>query len=140
MDFQNSKIYLSKNRDENIKTCFDVQVKFFYPQNVSELDNSIENFQRNKVDDNDNVMGEKSKYNRVIIMDEVSGLAHKSENFAGFLTVARKFNFTVVYVFHTMYPSNQNWQMIIAQTKIFNILPGSIQISSISKILTANFK
>ena len=73
-------------------------------------------------------------------MDDISGLAGKSNNFASFLTVARKFSFTVVYVFHTMYPSKQNWQMIISQTKIFNIFPGSVQILSISKILTANCK
>ena len=73
-------------------------------------------------------------------MDEVSGLADKSNKFGNFLTVARKFNFTVVYVFHTMYPSKQNWQMIISQSKIFNIFPGSIQVSAISKILTTNCK
>ena len=73
-------------------------------------------------------------------MADVSGLADKSNNFGSFLTVARKFNFTVVYVFHTMYPSKQNWQMIISQTKIFNIFPDSIQIAAISKILTSNCK
>ena len=39
-----------------------------------------------------------------------------------------------------MYPSKQNWQMIISQTKIFKIFSSSIQISSISRILTANCK
>ena len=73
-------------------------------------------------------------------MDDVFGLADKSNNFASFLTVARKFNFAVVYVFHTMYPSKQNWQMTISQAKIFNIFPRSIQISSISRILTTNCK
>ena len=73
-------------------------------------------------------------------MDNVSGLAHKLNKFGNYLTVARKFNFTVVYVFHTMYPSKQNWQMIISQTKIFNIFPGSIKVSAISKILTSNCK
>ena len=73
-------------------------------------------------------------------MDNLSGLAGKSNYFVNFLTVARKFNFTVVYVFHTMYPSKQNWQMIISQTKTFNIFPGSIQVSAISKILMTNCK
>ena len=85
-------------------------------------------------------MGQIKKYDRVVIMDDVSGLADKSENFATFLTVDRKSNFTVLYVFHTKYPTKQNWQTIISQTKIFNIFPGSTQISSFSKILTANFK
>ena len=51
-------------------------------------------------------------------MGEVYGLADKSNNFTSFLTVARKFDFTVVDVFHTLYPAKQNWQMIITQTKI----------------------
>ena len=76
----------------------------------------------------------------LINLDDVSGLADKLSNFASFLTVARKFNFTVVYVFHAMYPSKQNWQMIILQAKIFNIFPGPVQISCISKILSANCK
>ena len=71
-------------------------------------------------------------------MDGVSGIADKSNEFGSFLTVARKFNFTCVYVFHTMYPSKLHWQMIISQTKIFNIFPGSFQISSIARILSAN--
>ena len=44
------------------------------------------------------------------IMDDIQGLADKSENFANFLTVSRKF--TYVYIFHTIYPTRNNWQMI----------------------------
>ena len=73
-------------------------------------------------------------------MDDVWGIADRSYEFGSFLTVARKFNFACVYVFHTMYPSKINWQMIISQTKIFTIFPGSIQLASISKILSANCK
>ena len=139
-----TNITLSKKREGNIRSCFDVNVNFTYTQNKSEFDYLIENFQRNKktddYDDDDNVIDEGTKFERLIVMDDVSGLADKSNNFASFLTVARKFSFTVVYVFHTMYPSKQNWQMIISQTKIFNIFPGSVQILSISKILTANCK
>ena len=128
-----TKIIISKKREDNIRSCFDVKVIFTYPQNISEFDYLIENFQRNKKTDNykddDNVIGEGNNFDRLIVMDDVSGLVDKSNNFASFLTVARKFNFTVVYVFHTMYPSKQNWQMIISQAKIFNIFPRSIQIS-----------
>lgn len=67
------------------------------------------------------------------IMDDIQGLADKSENFANFLTVSRKF--TYVYIFHTIYPTRNNWQMILPQTKMFNIFPGSIQGSSEVKIL-----
>ena len=68
------------------------------------------------------------------IMDDIQSL-DKSENFANFLTVSRKF--TYVYIFHTIYPTRDNWQMILSQTKIFNIFPGSIQASSVIKMLTS---
>ena len=64
-------------------------------------------------------------------MDDVSGLADKSDDFANFLTVSQKFNFTCVYVFHTIYPMRSNWQMILSQTKILNIFPGSLQTPSV---------
>ena len=64
-------------------------------------------------------------------MDDVSGLADRSEEFANFLTVSRKFDLTCVYIFHTIYPMRQNWPMILSQTKTFNIFARSIQASSI---------
>ena len=69
------------------------------------------------------------------IMDDIQGLADKSENFANFLTVSRKF--TYVYIFHIIYPTRNNWQMILSQTEIFNTFPGSIQASSVIKMLTS---
>ena len=56
-------------------------------------------------------------------MDDISGLADRFRSFGSFLTVARKFNFTGIYIFHIMYPSKLNWQTIISQTKIFNVFP-----------------
>ena len=44
---------------------------------------------------------------------------------------------THVYVFHTLYLTRENWQLILAQTKIFNIFPGPVQTSSILKILSS---
>ena len=55
------------------------------------------------------------------VMDDVSGLADKPEAFAYFLTVSRKFGITCVYVFHAIYPTRQNWQMMLSQTKLINI-------------------
>ena len=60
----------------------------------------------------------------LIVMDDVSGLAEKSEAFGNFLTVSRKFGITCVYVFHTIYHTRQNWKMILSQTKIINIFLG----------------
>ena len=64
---------------------------------------------------------------KLIVMDDVSGLADKSDEFANFLTVSRKYGITYVYIFHTIYPTRQNWQMIMSQTKIFIFFPGSVQ-------------
>ena len=57
---------------------------------------------------------------KLIVMDDVSGLADESEEFANFLTVSRKCGRTCVYVFHTIYTSRQNWQMIMSQRQIFD--------------------
>ena len=133
-----TKIVLSKEREQNIRLCFDVSLEFFYPQNIGKFDVIIENFQMQKKHDSDSIFGENNVFNRLIVMDDISGIADRSSECRSFFTVARKFNFTCVSVFHTMYPSKLNWQMIISQTKIFNIFPSSIQIASISKILSAN--
>ena len=52
-------------------------------------------------------MGEKNIVNR-LVDDNVSSLADRSSDFANFLTIARKFNFTCVYVIHAIYPSRCN--------------------------------
>ena len=62
-------------------------------------------------------MDEDSIFNKLIVMDDVLGLADKSANFTNFLTVMRKFNFTCVNAFHTIYLTRSNWQMILSQTK-----------------------
>ena len=69
-------------------------------------------------------------------MDDVSGLADKSQEFSNFLTVSRKYGFSCVYVFHTIYPGRQNWEMIMSQTHIFNFFPGSVHNNRILKILS----
>ena len=69
-------------------------------------------------------------------MDDVSGLADKSEDFCNFLAVSRKYGFSCVYVFHTIYPGRQSWEMIMSQTHIFNFFPGSIHSGRILKTLS----
>ena len=81
----------------------------------------------------ENYMGELPTVNKLIVMDDVSGLADKSEEFSNFLTVSRKYSFSCLYVFHTIYPDRQSWEMIMSQTHIFNFFPGSIHSSRILK-------
>ena len=61
----------------------------------------------------------------------------KSEEFAKFLTVSRKYGLTCVCIFHTIYPTRQIWQMIMWQTEIFNFFLGSVYPSSIIRILSS---
>ena len=74
----------------------------------------------------------------LIVIDDVSDVADKSNNFSNFLTVSRKFGYICVYIFHIIYPKKFIWQMILSQTKIFNIFPSAIQLGNILKILTSN--
>ena len=133
-----SKIYLEPDREEAIRNCFvDQNVQFAYPNNIDDFNNLIDSFMSEKspsVSEND--LGELPLINKLIIMDDVSGLADKSEDFSNFLTVSRKYSFSCVYVFHTIYPGRQSWEMIMSQTHIFNFFPGSIHSGRILKTLS----
>ena len=69
-------------------------------------------------------------------MDDVSVLADKSSDFLNFLTVSRKYVFSGEYVFHTIYPNRQDWDMLMSQAHIFNFFPGSIHNSKVLKTLS----
>ena len=73
----------------------------------------LEIFKRKKSSFNENYLGENMILDRVIVMDNVSGLADRSEKFANFLSVSRN-------IFNTIYLIRQHWQMILSQTKIFD--------------------
>ena len=73
-----------------------------------------------------NSFGENRKLDRLIIMDDVSGVADVSKKFANFLTVSRNFGYNCIYVFHVIVSASQIWQKIISQTNIFNIFPPSV--------------
>ena len=83
-----SKIELSTNRANKIRDCFRGQnVDFKYPADVNEFDDLLEIYQRKKKD-NENYLGENMVLDRLIVMDDVSGLADRSKEFANFLTVS----------------------------------------------------
>ena len=132
-----SKIILSKEKEGCITDSFeDQEVQFSYPNDINDFNYLIGNFMQNRSDYNDNNEGESLSVTRLIIMDNVSGLADKSEEFSNFLTVSRKYGFSCLYVFHTIYPGRQSWEMIMSQTHIFNFFPGSIHSSRILKTLS----
>ena len=133
-----SKIALSENRENHIDECFAVDVKFRYPKNVADFNDCLEFFQRRKKEYVENCMGENIKLDKLVVMDDIWGFADRSEDFANFLTVSRKFGFSCIYIFHTIYPTRNSWQMILSQTKILNIFPGSMHVFSMTKILSCH--
>ena len=132
-----SKIILSKEREEHIRNSFeDQEVRFSYPHDLDDFNYLVGNFMQNKSNYIDNEEGEALSVTRLIVMDDVSGLADKSEEFSNFLTVSRKYGFFCLYVFNTIYPGRLSWEMIMSQTHILNFFPGSIHSSRILKTLS----
>ena len=130
-----SKIELSKERKENTEDYFLAQeVNFDYLTNVEDFSYLIDVYKRRKSEYVENDLGEKMILDKLIVMDDVSGLADKSDEFANFLTASIKYGITCIYIFHIIYRNEQNWQMILSQTQIYNFFPGSAQSSSIIKI------
>ena len=136
-----SGIRLSKRREAEIESNFSCEVKFSYPIDEDEFADKLEEFklesesENNSENNNVNVFGEKSVRDRLIVFDDVSGLADTSKKFVSFLTVARKYSYNCVYIFHTIYPEKSNWRTILSQTNIFNIFPASVSLNMVRKIL-----
>ena len=132
-----SKTALSSEREEIIRESFvDQELQFCYLHDIEDFNHLIENLTQKKLDYLDNEMGENLTIDKLIVMDDVSGLADISTNFSNFLTVSRKYEFSCAYVFHTIYPNRQNWEMLMSQTHISNFFPGLIRNSKILKILS----
>ena len=127
---------MTAEREIFIRDSFEEQeVHFSYPHDLDDFNYLVGNFMQNKSEYIDSELGEQLAVTRLIIMDDVSGLADRSEGFSNFLTVSRKYGFSCLYVFHTIYPGRQSWEMIMSQTHIFNFFPGSIHSSRILKTL-----
>ena len=135
---------LKQEREAEIESCFSCDVEFHYPKGLEKFGDILEDFKARlstakAIDiyssDNDNTVnsgyGEKTNRDRLIVMDDVSGLADESKKFASFLTVACKFNYTCVYIFHTIYPEKSIWRTILSQTNIFNIFLANVSLASV---------
>ena len=129
------KSFFQKKDKMQSKSFSDQEVHFNYPENLDDFNYLIENFMQIKSDYVNSELGEDMVIDCLIVMD-VSALADKSDNFANLLTVSRKYGFSCLYVFHTIYPNRQNWVMILSQPHIFNFFPGSIHSGKILKTLS----
>ena len=136
-----SGIRLNASREAEIESNFSCEVSFFYPNEINEVGDLLEEFklevetEETTNDDNVNIFGEVIDRDRLIAFDNVSGLADNSNKFASFLTVARKYKYNCVYIFHTIYPEKAIWRTILSQTNIFNIFPASVPLSAVKRIL-----
>ena len=136
-----SGIRLNASREAEIESNFSCEVSFFYPNEINEFGDLLEEFklevetEETTNDDNVNIFGEVIDRDRLIVFDDVSGLADNSNKFASFLTVARKYKYNCVYIFHTIYPEKAIWRTILSQTNNFNIFPASVPLSAVKRIL-----
>ena len=128
-----SKIELFVAKEHQIRESFCYAFpEFHYPNDVAEFETILELLKDNKSDVNINGeaddlgVGGKDVFDSLIAMDNVSGLADKSNEFCSFLTVSRKYRYSCVYIFHIVFLQLRNWQMILSQTKIFNIFPSAV--------------
>ena len=87
------KSELSTDRENNVRDCFkDQYVDFKYPNNFENFNDLLEiKYQRKRSDYNENYLGENMILDRLVVMDDVSGLADRSEEFANFLNVSGKY-------------------------------------------------
>ena len=81
-------------------------------------------------------MAKTKKMDRLIAMDDMSGVADVFKKFETFLTVSRKFGYHCVYVscniaFYSNLVKNNF-------TNILNIFPASVPLNTVSKILQSN--
>ena len=142
-----SKIELSVAKEHQMRDIFcHASVEFHYPNDLAEFETILELLKDNKSDVNINIndeaddlaIVEKDVFDRLFVMDYVSGLADKSNEFCSFLTVSRKYRYSCIYIFHIVFPQLRIWQMIYSQTKIFNIFPFAVQLGNLSKLLSNN--
>ena len=105
-----SKIELYDGREHQIRESFCyASVQIHYPNDIEEFETILELLKDNKNDINinndDNLgLGEKDVFDRLIVIDDVSGLASKSNEFCSFLTVSIKYRYSCIYIFHIFFP------------------------------------
>ena len=133
-----SGIDIDKRREAEIQSCFDNEVEFH--KNINEPDELVDLIEKFKlrtsdlIDNiNDSVFGEKISMDRLIVMDDVSGVADNCKKFTSFLTVLRKYKYHCIYVFHLSAPETKIWKKILSQTNIFNIFPFPSSVAYITK-------
>ena len=148
-----SFIKLEKQREAEIQSCFECELDFYYPGNKEQFEELLEYFKtksnsseiennniNSEIDDINYLTNydEKSIRSRLIVMDDVSGLADLSTKFYNFLTVAKKLGYHCLYIFHAIHPEKAIWRTILSQSNLLNIFPASVPLSTVKKVLEVN--
>ena len=142
-----SGIEISKSREAEIQPCFSNNVEFYPAPDTDSLRTLIETFKlrtQDLIDDvniNDSMYGEKKVMDRLIVMDDVSGIADSCKKFSDFLTVGRRYRYHCVYVFHIIIPNKETWQKLFRkQTFLIFFLAAFLIIQSLKffKIIVFN--
>ena len=106
-----SSIELTPTREAENQWSLSYDVEFHYPQTPERFDDLIEDFKLKTIEDIDSIneteYDEDKKIQRLIVMDDVSGLADRSNTLDNFLTVTKKFGYHCVYIFHTILPEKE---------------------------------
>ena len=135
-------IKIDDHTEAEIQACFSNKVEFHHAADLNELTELIETFKIRTRDivNNESNSGfiEKISVVRLIVMDDVSGIADGSHKFADFLTVCRKYRYHYIYGFHIIAPDSQVWKNMLSQTNIFNIFPSSVPCNTVAKILLSH--
>ena len=110
-----SGIDIDKRSEAEIQSCFDNEVDFH--ENIKEPDELVDLIEKFKLrtsdlldNINESVFGKKIPIDRLIVMDDVSGVSDNCKKFAEFLTVCRKYKYHFIYVFHVIAPETQIWK------------------------------
>ena len=119
-----SYIPLTSKREAKIASDFSCSTDFWYPRTPDKLMDLLEEFkQKSRSEDEEvseswsavkSVFGEKSNSDKLIVLDDVSGLAGESKKFASFLTVARKYGYNCVCIFYSIQTDNAIWKSILS--------------------------
>ena len=82
--------------------------------------------------------GEEKERDKLIVIDNDSGLADCSYTSASFLTDMRKSCYSCVLNFYLFYPEKANWKLMISQTKMLNLFAAYVNLSSVTSILSVS--
>ena len=143
-----SSLYLDIDRKNEIDSFFKQNVKFAKVSDrndmqmfIEDLKNLFDSQHQHPNHKKDEMIGEKSEFNKLVVFDDMSTIADKSKDFSHFLTVSRKYGYICIYVLHNLSQNNNDiWQLILSNTSIV-VLFKTVTISSpIVNILYQNAK